>query len=315
MNYRYSGQQICVLVPTRDRPEHVARLLKSLAGQTEPLGRIIIIASGRDIEGTVNHFSDDLPIDYYHTSQAGQIRQRNIGITKLDARTPLVACIDDDIVLDPWAIKEMVHFWNGAPPNTGGVGFNISNGPSNRPTLYNRILWLGDPPPGRVLVSGSSTSISHLQDNIRSQWLNGGTTVWRKDLLVNNKHKEINTKWAIAEDLIFSYPLWKVYPLYVCAAATVSHNHYPYSTKDSQWHFFHGRTQTLWVYHFVKSNRELSKALFLLTIFIRISSKAICGLVARRPDLINFAFGAATAVGEIVKHAFGMSGKQDIREK
>ena len=82
MNCRYSGQQICVLVPTKDRPEHVERLLKSLTDQVEPVGRIIIVSSGHDIESTADKFSDKLPIEYHHTSQAGQIKQRNIGISK-----------------------------------------------------------------------------------------------------------------------------------------------------------------------------------------------------------------------------------------
>lgn len=313
INYRYSGRQICVLVPTKDRPEFVEKLLKSLTDQVEPVGRIIIVASGKDIKSTVDKFSDKLPIEYHYTSETGQIRQRNIGIGKLDDRTPLVACIDDDIMLDPWATKEMVLFWNSAPIDTGGVGFNITNGPIERPSLLRQMVFLAHRQPGRVLLSGISTSISHLQDNILSQWLNGGTTVWRKDVLVNNRHKEINTKWAIAEDLIFSYPLGKVFPLYVCAMATVQHNHDNHS-KNSKWHCFHGRTQTLWLYHFVKSNKELSKVLFYFTLLIRVFGKLISGVLLIRRDRISFSIGAITALGKIAKHAFGLSAKDDIRE-
>ena len=223
MNNKYTGQEICVLVPTKDRPEHVARLLKSLVDQVEQVKYIIIVASGKDIKSTIDNFSDDLLIKYYHTSQTGQIRQRNIGISKLDDSTPLVACIDDDIVFDPCAIKEMVRFWNSAPINTGGVGFNIINVSISRPSKLKEILFLGHRKPGRVLLSGISTSISGLDDNIRSQWLTGGTSVWRKDVLVNNRHKEINTKWAITEDLIFSYPYRKSFSaLCLCKCYCVS---------------------------------------------------------------------------------------------
>ena len=288
------------------------RLLTSLATQFEPVGRIIVVASGRDIKSTIDKFSAKLPIDYFFTQQAGQIRQRNIGIGKLDHRTSLVACIDDDIELDQLAIKEMVKFWNEAPMNTGGVGFNIINGNRNQPSIVQRIL--GHREPGRVLRSGGATSISHLQENIASQWLNGGTTVWRQDVLINNPHKEINTKWAIAEDMIFSYPIGKVYPLFVCARATVSHNHYPYNTNDNQWNFNYGRTQTLWVYHFVASNDDLSKTLFFFTLYLRVMGKLLRGLLLQRSDLIYFSRGALAAVGLIIKHAIGQSGKDDLRE-
>jgi len=314
MNNEYTGQEICVLVPTKDRPEHVARLLKSLVDQVEQVKYIIIVASGKDIKTTIDNFSDDLLIKYYHTSQFGQIRQRNIGISKLDDRTPLIACIDDDIVLDPCAIKEMVRFWNSAPINTGGVGFNEINGSSIQPSILHKIFYWRHRKPGRVFRNGSSTSISNLHENICSQWLTGGMSVWRKDVLVNNKNKEINTKWAIAEDLIFSYPIGKVLPLYVCATATVSHNHYPYETTDNEWHFSYGRTQTLWFYHFVINNKELSKVLFFFTLFIRVFAKCIYGFIVRRWNLVNFSLGAISAVVEIAKHAFGMSAKNDIRE-
>ena len=314
MNCRYTGQQLCVLIPTKDRPEHVETLLQSLIDQIEPVGRILIVASGADIQSTVDKFSSRLPIEYHHTFQTGQIRQRNIGIGKLDDRTPLVACIDDDIVLASDSVKEMVLFWNRAPINTGGVGFNITNGSTDRPSLLHQILFLSHRQPGQVLHSGTSTSISCLQKDIHSQWLTGGTTVWRKDILINFRHKEINTKWAIAEDLIFSYPVGKIFPLYVCANARVTHNHYPYNSKDNQWHFFHGKTQTIWTYFFVNSHKELSTNLFFISLFIRILGKIAYGLIGRKPHLVSFALGALTATGEITRHALSQSRKQDIRE-
>jgi glycosyltransferase involved in cell wall biosynthesis len=316
MKNRYSGQQICILVPTKDRPEHVERLLKSLIEQVEQVRCIIIVASGYDIKSTIDKFSDKLSIQYYHTSQTGQIKQRNIGISKLNDHTPLVACIDDDITLDPFAIKEMVQFWNSAPKNTAGVGFNNISGTSSssQTTIFQQLLLLGHKKPGRVLRSGCSSLISNLHENIKSQWLNGGMTVWKKDILVNNKHKEINTKWAIGEDLIFSYPIGKVFPLYVCASATVSHNHYPYDKEDNKWHFSYGRTQTIWLYYFVNSNKELLKVLFFFTLFIRVFSKYSYGLITRQWNLVNFSLGAISAVVEIAKFEFGLSVKDDIRE-
>jgi len=304
-----------VLVPTKDRPDQIKSLLQSLADQEEQAGRIIIVASGQDINQTVNEFSGTLPIDYVHTLETGQIRQRNIGIRKLDARTPLVASIDDDIVFDPWAIKEIVRFWNHAPADTAGVGFNIVNGPSSRSSKLAKLLLLNHPEPGRVLISGVTTPISNLHHDIRSQWLNGGSTVWRQDILVNHPHKEINTKWAIGEDLIFSYPIGKEYPLFVCSRATVVHNHNPYSSEDPKWHFFHGRTQTLWVYNFVDSNKELSKTLFFTTLFFRLLAKSIYGLIAKRPYLVGFSLGGGAALLKIVRHEFSSAHRGDIREK
>ena len=63
--------------------------------------------------------------------------------------------------------------------------------------------------PGQVLKSGFNTSINNVTENIEVQWLNGGSGVWRQNILLNNTSQEINTRWAAYEDLIFSYPLGK----------------------------------------------------------------------------------------------------------
>jgi len=303
-----------VLVPTKDRPEYLEKLLQSLVNQIEQAGRIIIVATGTDISDLIGRYSDKLPIEYVFSQQSGQIRQRNIGIKMLDKRTSLVACLDDDVELDKSAIREMIKFWNNSPVNTGGVGFHIKDGHVNPVSLLQKILFMGHSKPGRVLRSGFQSPISGLQESISSQWLNGGATVWRQDILIDNPHKEIDTNWAIAEDLIFSYPIGKVYPLFVCVNANLSLNDIPYGTTDSQWHFRYGKTQTLWVYHFVSSNRDLSRMLYLFTLFIRISGKYILGKARNRNDLEYFARGAMCGVGIIVKHALGLTSKDDIRE-
>lgn len=314
MTPRYSGREICVLVPTKNRPDLVERLLISLSNQTEPVGRIVIVASGRDIKSTVDGFSDRLPIDYYLTEQPGQIRQRNIGISKVVDSTPLIACLDDDIELDPSAIKEVVRFWNQAPVSTGGVGLNIVTGKVPRFNLFQQLLFLGHRQPGRVLRSGISTSISHLEEDISSQWLSGGATVWRREVLVNHPHREIDTSWAIGEDLVFSYAVGKKYPLFVCAGARAAHNHPPAATTDRERHFLHGKTQTLWVYHFVSSNRELSKLLWFFTVSIRIAGKGLLGLITRREDRRHFARGAMAGIGAIARNALRGPARNDIRE-
>ncbi len=310
----YSGQHICVLVPTKGRPEHVERLLYSMVRQTEPVGRIIIIASGIDIKKVIDNFIGELSIDYHFTDQTGQIRQRNLGIDLLDDRTSLVACIDDDIELDKDAISEMVKFWNLAPKNTAGVGFNIVNESSNKASILQQMLCLGHKEPGRVLRSGISTSISHLDENITSQWLNGGATVWRQNILIDNPHKEINTKWAIGEDLIFSYPIGKIYPLFVCAHAKVTHYHNPCGYRDNQWHYMHGKTQTLWVYYFVNNNHELSKTLFIIGTLMRAIGKLGYGLIMQKIHLLHFSRGTMAGVGIMFKHMLGLLKKGDIRE-
>ena len=82
-----------------------------------------------------------------------------------------------------------------------------------------------------------------------------------------------------------------------------------------KWHFSYVRNQTIWLYYFVNSNKDLLKVLFFFTLFIRVFSKYSYGLITRQWNLVNFSLGAISAVVEIAKFAFGLSVKDDIREE
>jgi len=314
MNKKYSGKDLCVLVPTKDRPKRIAKLLKSLTEQTEKVGRIIIVASGTDIQEAIDEFTTVLPIDYYFTQITGQINQRNLGLSKIDLTSSLVVCIDDDIEFEKEAIFEVIKFWNTTPAETAGVGLNIVNGlPERASNWLSQMLFLSHPAPGRVLKSGNTTSISHAKSSFQSQWLNGGATTWRREVLLDNIHPGIVCKWSIAEDLIFSYPISKRYKLFVCAEARVEHHHENHP-RNIQWFFLHGKVQTLWLYYFMLQNKELSKVLFFFTLFIRIAAKFIRGIIKFDRESIFFGFGCFRGIWEIILYSLGLSKSKDIRE-
>ena len=64
-------------------------------------------------------------------------------------------------------------------------------------------------PKGTVFSSGYNSPISNLNESIKSQWLLGGATLWRRDILEKTQVEKKSMNWAIGEDLIFSYPLSK----------------------------------------------------------------------------------------------------------
>ena len=107
----YFSKDLAIIIPTKDRPKEVRRLLKSITELDCKVGRIIVIASGQDIQYVVMTFVDQIPVEYY-SSQPGQIKQRNKGIALLDESTKLVATKDDDAVFHKTAISEMIKFWN-----------------------------------------------------------------------------------------------------------------------------------------------------------------------------------------------------------
>ena len=113
-------------------------------------------------------------------------------------------------------------------------------------------------------------------------------------------HQEIPCRWAIAEDLIFSYPIGKVRPLYVCASAKVRHEHV-FDYQTSRPHRYHGRTQTLWLFYFVRSNPDLSELLFLWTVGVRVGGHVLRSLVSGEARHVQFASGQMAAVAAILR--------------
>ena len=106
----YTSKDFAFIIPTKDRPGKLNKLLESLANQSESCGRVLIIASGQNVEYIAKEFLNHLPIEYYHSETYGQIHQRNLGINLLDNRTKLVGTLDDDIVLQPEALKKIIKY-------------------------------------------------------------------------------------------------------------------------------------------------------------------------------------------------------------
>jgi glycosyltransferase involved in cell wall biosynthesis len=285
----YTSDQLAVLVPTKDRPHKIRLLLQSLVAQTRPSGRIIIVDGGDSVASVVAEFADRLPVEHHVCTPPGQIRQRVMGIGLLDERTPLVALLDDDIELSPSALEEMVAFWNRIEPETAAVSFNIVNTPPEPNTPLRRLFFLAGRRPGQVLRSGMCTSNCQVTDDWRVEWVCGGATVWRAEVLRQFPQRVLPSKWAIAEDIAYSYPVGQQLPLYVSSRAQVRHEHV-FDYRVNRPHRFHGYTQTLWLFYFVESNRGLSRAAFLWMTVGVATGRMLAGLLGR-PHHLQFARG------------------------
>lgn len=287
---RYNGRSLALLVPTMNRPDKMRNLLESIAGQTVVCGRIVVVDGGSSVREVVMGFADRLPVEHYICQPPGQIRQRNMGIGLLDERTPLVGCLDDDIVLLPAALEKMMECWNRCSSNTAGISFNIVNMPAEGHNWLKGLIGMSGPEPGRVLRSGRNTPIVSMATDRQVEWLCGGATVWKLEILKQHTNREAQARWAPLEDLIFSYPIGKLHPLHVCAAAQVRHEHvYDHNIKRK--HAYYGRTETLWKFYFVESHEELSRMRFLILQFSTVAARLLMALVTFDTRHLQFALG------------------------
>lgn len=296
----YRAEEMAVVVPTKDRPEKLRNLLNSLANQDTQIGRVIIVDGSESAEPVVRNFEGTLGVEYYRCRPPGQLPQRDFGLSQLGESERLVALLDDDIVLEPGTLHQMLEMWNRVEPRTAGICFNIVNGEAESFSWPRYLFGLTTREPGRVLRSGMTTSNTHAMQDYRAQWLPGGATVWRRELLTQRMHEVIPCRWAIAEDLIFSYPIGKVRPLYVCASAKVRHEH-EFDYGASRPHRYHGRTQTLWLFYFVKSNPDLSELLCLWTVGLRAGGHIFRSLVSGETRHFQFASGQVAAAAAMLR--------------
>jgi glycosyltransferase involved in cell wall biosynthesis len=284
----YRGRDLALIIPTKDRPDKLKILLESLAQQTETCGRVIVVDSGESVRNVVMGFSDRLPVEYHSCSRRGQIPQRNKGISLLDERGSL----DDDIVLETFSLEAMIEFWNSCRRKPAAVAFNIVNNPKHRYSVLKALLNMSTPEEGRVLKSGYNTAFGNVDRDLEIQWVYGGATVWQQEVLKKHPQHEITSRWATCEDMIYSYPIGKEMPLYVCAGAKVRHEHFSPSGKDL-YAKYRGKNAILWRLYFIQSNSELSALLFFLSQVITIPLRLIHGQLVWNSDEVKYALGQA----------------------
>ena len=296
---KYKGEDICIIIPTKDRPSKICNLLQSIQIQNISIGRIIIIDGGISIENELLKYKDKLLIDYYICNPPGQIRQRNLAISKLDNRSSLIITLDDDIVLMPFALENILNFWNNNSNEIAAVSFNIINEKPLKHNFFFGLIGLTSKIPGRVLKSGINTPIISIDKDIKSQWVSGGATLWKKELLIKKNHKETRAKWAPCEDLIFSYPIGKTNSLFVCADAKVKHEH-DFDLSIKQKHQYYGYTETIWRFYFVQSHKELSKIAFFRVTLFMILIRLLLFVVTFKLRHFQFGLGQLKAVLKIL---------------
>jgi glycosyltransferase involved in cell wall biosynthesis len=295
----YTASDVAILVPTKDRPAKLSHLLQTLADQEQKPGRVIIVDGGESVAEVVSRFESQLAVERYACLPPGQIRQRNMAISLLDHRTPLAVSFDDDIECEPDAIGRMVAFWNQVEPETAAVSFNIVNTPPEPNTWLRRLFWMAGTGPGQVLRSGMPTSNCQVTSDARVEWVCGGATAWRTEILQSHPHTPLPAKWAIAEDVVYSYPIGRSLPLYVCAGARVRHEHvFDYAVKQP--HRFHGYTQTLWLYHFVESNSNLSSVALTINVLATAVGRVAAALAGGGRRHLAFARGQFHALSKVL---------------
>ena len=258
------SMKLSYVIPTKDRPEHLKACLESLAERENRnlIDCVVVVACGRRVDSVLDDFREHLFIRYIHTEKCGHLYQRNVGLRECLDKSEYIGFLDEDVVLGAGTCRHLVDFIltkRAAGITISGVSMNFIDAPSYEEIkfrLLKRALLQIGKKPGVVTVAGSNTTIANISEDLSTEWLGGGCTVWSANVLINHPQMDINTKYAAAEDLIYSFPLHKSHSLYVCAKATCTAD-YQYSGSRANQRYIAFK-QIVAKLYFCHSNKELS---------------------------------------------------------
>ena len=250
--------RIAIVVPTKDRPRDLRRMLGSVASQSHLPHQMIIVDGGDEtVDDVVKEFPA-LNIQYIRVYPPSLSKQRNSGMAAIDPDITIAGYMDDDLVLEPGSMEAMLDFWEQADADVGGARFNIVNEGLPRGILVKSLLMTDSAKRGIVLRSGYQTSIGHVPQTVYTRWLSGGVTVWRRRVVDEFSYDEWFEGTGFLEDLDYSYQVGQKYRLAVVAAARVQHLSYPVRKEQN---YLLGKWQAMNRMYFVGKHRDLSVAL------------------------------------------------------
>jgi len=284
--------RIGFVIPTKDRPDELQRLLASLLKQTDQKDKVIVVYCG-------NHKTFIKLIKKYKTKvifllskQPGQVGQRQIGIKKLK-KFKWICFFDDDIVLLPQSLKKVKEYLlNKSTKKLGAISFNLINEKKFKARLVQKFLnYFKIFPlcPGNVAASGCIGSIAALNQNIKSEWVLGGATIWRSSILKSNPNKAPVEDWAFAEDINYSYPIGKKWEFIVLKEAKALHLH-PQKKRPINWESIVLHKQFFYAFNFNKKYFPSEPYAFVLHQSLFLLSSILRGLKNNNRTTVETAF-------------------------
>jgi glycosyltransferase involved in cell wall biosynthesis len=229
-----------IVIATFERPAEVRVTLESIAAQTRPPQRVIIVDSSKDDEtcAVADSFSARLPLHYERAIRPSAAVQRNQGAAQVG--TPLIAFLDDDVLVRPGTFATIVAaFERDSTERIGGIAARIE-GLQHRPPRG--LLWwyyriqagYSHPTYGARLFGPAINCLPVYAENepdlIRSDWLNSTCVFYRTALFAREKFPEFEG-YSFLEDAHLSARIGRTHDLFFHRTASFEHRDAPSTFK------------------------------------------------------------------------------------
>lgn len=285
------------IIPTRNRSKDIGALLMNIQSQSIQPNHIIVVDSSDVSKPELAQEFPDLPIEYHAFREApSAAAQRNAGLAFVDADVDLVGFVDDDILFEKDAMKNMLAFWNQAPKSICGAAFNLIEDVPDRQGVKGLkgsalVNWLGlyGDRPGAVAPSGWHGRIGQLNEDTQVEWLSTSAVLWQREVLAAYRFDPFFQGYSYLEDLDFSYGLSRKCGLMVVASARFEHHHH-HQQLTPEWYLDFGRMEVRNRLYFVRKH-GLSVPRCYLGLLVRMAKTLYEVLALRNGALLSRARG------------------------
>ena len=223
-----NGMGIALIIPTRNRPNHIIRLVKNLENLEQKPAQVIIVDSS-DQDKIVNISSNVLEITKIRTEIKSAAIQRNIGIDYLQTLSlkkaiEFISFLDDDIQVQRNYFNLVLEKFNARKEFVGISGIAKSKESSTqrirKMRLTNCIGITGDP--GTLTSAAVNISPHGIEEFSEVDWLIGCST-WRIHVFHNLRFESDFFGQSLFEDVIFSARAKKIGKLGLDPSISIFH--------------------------------------------------------------------------------------------
>jgi GT2 family glycosyltransferase len=208
-------KDLIVIIVTQNRPKVLNRTIESISNQVMQPAELLVIDSSSNYEAIHGQSFPDLRSKFKHlrSVKIGSADKRSEGVALAGNVYKFIGYFDDDIVLDQYAIRNLIQALKGNN-KLGGVNAMIVNQHYIKPSIYSRLLFRlsgaqGDASNWGGKMFGPVINFLPSDDNNRQDvqevdWLNTTCVIYRSNLLPDPVFDPHFKGYSHMEDLALS---------------------------------------------------------------------------------------------------------------
>lgn len=213
----YDLGDISVIIPTYNRADDLKITLNSIV-KFKNLKEVIIVDQSKDnkTKKLVANFKNK-KLKYIFSSVPAITIARNLGFKTASKDSKIIVFIDDDVTLGKNYFEEILSIFNTYKDAKGVGGVEIPETKENISVFEifaRRLFFLSYPQKNQsnILSAYGNTYPSMVDKVINVQWIPGVNMAYKREVFSKQKFDENLLGYTVAEDIDFSYRLFKKYP-------------------------------------------------------------------------------------------------------